>query len=43
MTPPPEKDDYRNARLLPILIYVLGFMIVLALLAFAAAWILRPS
>jgi hypothetical protein len=43
MTKPPEEEEYENARLLPILIYVLGFMVVLGLLAFAAAWILRPS
>jgi hypothetical protein len=28
-------------RFLPILLYVLGFMLALALLALAAAWILR--
>ena len=31
----------RDARFLPILLYVLGFMAALALLALAAAWILR--
>jgi len=34
-------DDPRQARFLPILLYVLGFMGALALLAFAAAWLLR--
>jgi hypothetical protein len=37
----PEDDDPRNARFLPILLYVLGFMGALALLALAAAWLLR--
>ena len=35
------EDDPRHARFLPILLYVLGFMGALALLAFAAAWLLR--
>jgi hypothetical protein len=34
-------DDPRNARFLPILLYVLGFMGALALLALAAAWLLK--
>ena len=38
---PDDADDSRSARFLPILLYVLGFMLALALLAAAAAWILR--
>jgi len=34
-------DDPRQTRFLSILIYVLGFMGALALLALAAAWLLR--
>ena len=34
-------DDPRHAPFLPILLYVLGFMGALALLALAAAWLLR--
>jgi hypothetical protein len=37
----PEDDDPRYARFLPILLYVLGFMGALALLALAAGWLLR--
>jgi hypothetical protein len=36
-----DGDDPRSARFLPILVYVLGFMVALALLAFAAAWLLK--
>jgi hypothetical protein len=36
-----DSDEERSPRFLPILLYVLGFMLVLALLAAAAAWILR--
>jgi hypothetical protein len=38
---PPEQGDNRKTPFLPILFYVLGFMLALALLAFAAAWVLR--
>ncbi|MFY9552119.1 MAG: hypothetical protein WAU32_13280 [Thermoanaerobaculia bacterium] len=34
-------DDPGGPRFLPILLYVLGFMGALALLALLAAWILR--
>jgi hypothetical protein len=34
-------EDPREARFLPILLYVLGFMAALALLALAAGWLLR--
>jgi hypothetical protein len=34
-------DDPRNAPFLPILLYVLGFMLILGLLAFTLAWLLR--
>ncbi len=34
-------DDPRDTKFGSILAYVLGFMIVLAALAFAAAWLLR--
>jgi len=34
-------DDPRQTRFLSILIYVLGFMGALALLALAGAWLLR--
>ncbi len=37
----PEDDDPRYARFLPILVYVLGFMAALALLALAAGWLLK--
>jgi hypothetical protein len=36
-----EGDEASPARFLPILLYVLGFMLALALLAAAAAWILK--
>jgi hypothetical protein len=36
-----DDDDPRSARFLPILLYVLGFMLALALLAGAAGWILK--
>jgi len=35
------EDDSRRTRFLPILLYVLGFMLALALLALAAGWLLR--
>jgi hypothetical protein len=35
------EDDPRRTRFLPILLYVLGFMLALALLALAAGWLLR--
>lgn len=35
------EDDPRNARFLPILLYVLGFMAALAVLALAAGWLLK--
>jgi len=31
----------RDARFLPLLLYVLGFMLALAVLALLAAWLLR--
>ena len=34
-------DDPRRTPFLPILLYVLGFMAALALLALAAGWLLR--
>jgi hypothetical protein len=34
-------EDPRTTRFLPILLYVLGFMGALALLALAAGWLLR--
>ena len=34
-------EDPPDPRFLPILLYVLGFMGALALLALAAAWVLR--
>jgi hypothetical protein len=34
-------DDPRSTPFVAILLYVLGFMIVLALLAWCAAWLLR--
>ncbi len=36
-----SEEGPRGARFLPILLYVLGFMGALALLAVAAAWLLR--
>ena len=36
-----DPDDPRNARFLPILLYVLGFMVALGVLAAIAAWLLR--
>jgi hypothetical protein len=36
-----DPDDPRSARFLPILLYVLGFMLALALLAAAVAWLLK--
>ena len=36
-----EDDDPRSARFLPILLYVLGFMAALALLAWVAGWLLK--
>jgi hypothetical protein len=41
MDEPPEDDDPRRARFFPILFYVLGFMLALALAALAAGWLLR--
>jgi hypothetical protein len=38
---PDDLDDPRSARFLPILLYVLGFMVALALLAATTVWILR--
>ncbi|HEY6146169.1 MAG TPA: hypothetical protein VIZ69_00665 [Thermoanaerobaculia bacterium] len=35
------EDDPRNTKFGSILAYVLGFMVVLAALAFVAAWLLR--
>ncbi len=40
MSKPPE-DDPRKTPFLPILLYTLGFMGVMALLAAVAAWLLR--
>jgi hypothetical protein len=37
----PEGDDPRRTPFLAILLYVLGFMIALALLALAAGWLLK--
>jgi hypothetical protein len=37
----PLSDDPRDTPFLAILFYVLGFMAMLALLALAAAWLLR--
>ena len=37
----PRRGDSDSPRFLPILGYVLGFMLALALLAAAAAWLLR--
>jgi hypothetical protein len=34
-------EDPERPKFLPILLYVLGFMGALALLAFAAAWLLK--
>ena len=36
-----DRDEASSARFLPILLYVLGFMVALALLAAAAAWLLK--
>jgi hypothetical protein len=36
-----DPDDPESARFLPILLYVLGFMLALALLAAAAVWVLK--
>ncbi len=41
MTEDSSPDDPRNTPFTSILAYVLGFLAVLALLAFAAAWLLR--
>jgi hypothetical protein len=38
---PGDPDAQDSARFLPILLYVLGFMLALALLAAAAAWLLK--
>ena len=35
------RGDPDSPRFLPILLYVLGFMVALALLAAAAAWLLK--
>ena len=40
MPEPPDEDPGRTP-FLAILLYVLGFMLALAVLAFAAAWILK--
>ena len=37
----PDDLDPTRAKFLPILFYVLGFMVALAVLAAAAAWLLR--
>ena len=37
----PDEDDQPKPPFLPILAYVLGFMLLLAILAFAAATLLR--
>ena len=37
----PDGDDPGRTPFLAILLYVLGFMLALAVLAYAAAWILR--
>jgi len=37
----PEGEDPRRTPFLPILAYVFGFLLLLALLAFVAAWFLR--
>lgn len=36
-----DRDEESSTRFLPILLYVLGFMLALAVLAAAAAWLLR--
>jgi preprotein translocase subunit SecE len=36
-----DGDDYRHTSFLSILLYVIGFMVVLAALAFVAAWLLH--
>ena len=36
-----SEEGPRETRFLPVLLYVLGFMGALALLALAAAWLLR--
>jgi hypothetical protein len=36
-----DPDEPESARFLPILLYVLGFMAALALLAAAAGWLLK--
>ena len=36
-----DRDDPDSTRFLPILLYVLGFMLVLAVLAAAAVWLLK--
>ncbi len=36
-----DPDEQESARFLPILLYVLGFMAALALLAGAAGWLLK--
>ena len=38
---PDERGDSDSPRFLPILGYVLGFMLALAMLAAAAAWLLK--
>jgi hypothetical protein len=35
------EDDPQGTRFLPILLYVLGFMLALALAALVAGWLLR--
>ena len=41
--PLPEDDDPAKTPFLPILAYVLGFMVLLGLVAAAVAWLLRAS
>ncbi len=35
------EDDPRQTSLLSLVLYVIGFMVALGILAFAAAWLLR--
>jgi len=37
----PEDDEYRKTPFLSILLYVLGFMAAMGVLAFLVVWILR--
>jgi hypothetical protein len=39
--PRPDNDDPSRTPFLAILLYVLGFMLALALLALAAGWLLK--